>query len=317
MYNEQENAAGTLAALGEVLQLHNWEYQLIPVNDGSADATAEALTSVALEDERVTPVIYEHNRGRGYALRQGFAAAKGDIIASMDADLSYAPDTLVHMVEALIQDKETQLVLASPYMPGGSVENVPFMRLALSRTGNWVLRHSLQRPVYTSTGIVRAYRAEVLRALDLESDGKEIHLEILSQAMSLGFRIVEIPAVLRTRTKGKSKFRPRATMASHLVFSLLERSAWLFALGGVLFIVASVVVAIPLLLAFLEGTLNPERPLMTLMLLLFMAGAVSLSFSLLALQVLTLRRALVRIYAEMHGMEMRLTRMESPQEFSE
>jgi len=67
------------------------------------------------------------------------------------------------------------------------VENVPFRRLWISKLGNKVLRLAMPNRIYTSTGIFRAYRRKVLDSLELESDGKEIHLEILSKAIALGF----------------------------------------------------------------------------------------------------------------------------------
>jgi len=298
MHNEEENAADTLGALSSAIRDQGWSFELIPVNDGSTDATASRLAEIAEQDPLIRPVSYGVNRGRGFALRRGFATARGAIVVSMDADLSYTPETAVRMVQTLLEDVEADIVLASPYMPGGGVEGVPFARLALSRGGNWVLRRSLPQPIWTSTGIVRAYRSAVLHSLDLESDGKEIHLEILSEAMALGYRVVEIPAVLHARRKGTSKFRPKATMSSHLAFSLLERSAYLFSIGGLLLLLGGLGVGLYLLIVFLGGSLNPERPLMTVMVLLFLGGAVGLSFSLLALQMLEMRRNLVRLQAD-------------------
>jgi uncharacterized integral membrane protein len=202
----------------------------------------------------------------------------------------------------LLADPDLDLVLASPYMPGGSVEGVPLVRLAYSRLGNWVLRRALPRPVWTSTGIVRAYRVEALRQLALDSDGKEIHLEILSAAMALGMRLAEMPAVLRTRRKGSSKFRPKATVVSHLFFSVLSRPADLLSYVGLVLLVMAVAVGGYLFSVYLAGALNPERPLMTIMLLLFIGGAVLLSFSLLAAQIVELRRALIRLHAELRDM---------------
>jgi len=298
MYNEEENAEDTLAAVGAVLAAEGWTYELVPVDDGSSDGTRTELERLAAADSHVKPVSYRENRGRGYALRRGFAAASGSYVASLDADLSYTADTAVRMVRTLIDDTEADVVLASPYMPGGGVEGVPFVRLALSRAGNVVLRNTLPQRVYTSTGIVRAYRAEVLRSLDLESEGKEIHLEILSEAMALGYRIVEIPAVLATRRKGTSKFRPKSTMASHLTFSLLERSSWVFGIAGFFLVIVGIIIAAYLFGVFLTGELNPERPLMTVMVLLLVGGAVGLSFSLLSLQMSAVRRNVVRLQAE-------------------
>lgn len=298
MHDEEENAEHTLAALSSVLIGREWTFELLPVDDGSRDATSQVLRRLSQADQRIRPISYPVNRGRGYALREGFLAARGRFVATMDADLSYEAGTVVRMVDALVDDPEADIVLASPYMPGGSVDGVPFVRLALSRLGNAVLRHSMPQPIWTSTGIVRAYRSDALECLDPESDGKEIHLEILSEAMAMGFRIIEIPATLSTRRRGSSKFRPRSTMVTHLAFSLLERSAWLFMAGGVALLLLGAVVAGYLLTVYFRGALNPERPLMTVMVLLFLGGMMGLSFSLMAMQTLEIRRRLVRLQAD-------------------
>ncbi|MHB8964515.1 MAG: glycosyltransferase [Coriobacteriia bacterium] len=302
MYNEAENASDTLTAISTVLEARGLTFEILPVDDGSTDGTARELAAFAAREPRVRPVGYAANRGRGHALRTGFDAARGDLVASMDADLSYTTDHLVGMLRILLEDPDTDVVLASPYMPGGSVEGVPFIRLALSRVGNAILRHALSQPVFTSTGIVRAYRREVLESLDLESDGKEIHLEILSQVMALGYRIKEMPAVLRTRRKGSSKFRPRATVLSHLLFSVLARPTALFGAFGMLLLAAGALAGGYLVTVYFQGSLNPERPLMTVMVLLVLGGTGALAFAVLASQLLEMRRALVRMQAEIRRM---------------
>lgn len=301
MFNEAENARDTLSAVGSALDAKGWSYEIVPVNDGSTDSTAAMLAEIAATDARVRPVLYHVNRGRGYALRQGFAAARGDIVAALDADLSYTVDHLTRMVDLLLEDPEADIVIASPYMPGGRVEGVPFVRLAFSRVGNMVLRAVLPRRVYTSTGVMRAYRRAVLRSFDLESDGKEIHLEILSNAFALGYRIVEMPATLRARKKGHSKFRPRATVTSHLLFSVLARPATLFGAFGLLLILLGLIDGAYLLSAYLSGGLNPERPLMMVMVLLLLGGTGALAFAVVGSQLLELKRAVVRLQAEVRS----------------
>lgn len=298
MFNEAENAADTIAAVGAALTERAWSFEIVPVNDGSSDSTAGELERLATADPRIKPVIYHVNRGRGYALRQGFAVSRGEIVAALDADLSYTVDHLTRMVDLLHEDPEADIVVASPYMPGGRVEGVPFVRLAFSRIGNVVLRAALPRRIYTSTGVVRAYRHDVLRSLDLESDGKEIHLEILSDALALGYRVVEMPSTLRARKKGRSKFRPKATVASHLLFSVLARPAVLFGAFGLLLLIAGFIVGAYLLAVFLGGELNPERPLMTLMVLLLLGGTGALAFAVLASQLIELKRSVVRLQAD-------------------
>lgn len=312
MFEEAENAADTITAVADVLDREGWDFEIVPVNDGSTDGTAALLDELAQKEPRVRPAGYTNNRGRGYALRTGFTAARGRYVAALDADLSYTPDHAVRMIQMLIDDPETDIVLASPYMPGGRVDGVPFIRLLFSRTGNWVLRRALAQPVYTSTGVVRAYRSEALRRLELTADGKEIHLEILSEAMVLGMRIVEMPAVLASRKKGSSKFRPRRTVASHLVFSMLERPVAIFAALAVALMLAALGLGSYLLTVYLAGDLNPERPLMTIMVLLFLGGAIGMSFALLGMQLVGLRRQMVRMQSDMRGVRESLQSMTQP-----
>ena len=299
MHNEADNAQDTLDALAAAFRAQGWSFELIPVDDGSTDNTSEVLALYAMTHPEVRPQGYRRNRGRGYAMRCGFDVARGRFVVSLDADLSYSTDTAVEMIRVLLDEPETDIVLASQWMPGGKIEGVPFDRAAISWTGNVILRNTLPRKIYTTTSICRAYRAEVLRSLDLSSEGKEIHLEILSEAITLGYGIKEIPATLGCRKKGHSKFRPNATIISHLLFTVVERPATIFAFTGLLVLFSGLPIGIYLLLQFLRGQLNPERPLMTVLVLLFLGGSIGLGFALQSLQLLELRRSLIRLRSDM------------------
>lgn len=228
MFNEAENVESTLKRVGEAMASFQGTYEIIAVNDGSLDNTLEILERVGSQNEKITVVSYSKNIGRGMALRRGFEKSKGEIVVSIDADLSYDPRYILDLVNTLRIGQDIDLVLASPYMPGGGVEGVPSLRLWISKLGNKILRFAMPNRIYTSTGIFRAYRKKVLDSLELESDGKEIHLEILSKAMALGYRVKEIPTILRGRRKGKSKFRFKRTAISHLVFSVFEKPMIVF-----------------------------------------------------------------------------------------
>jgi hypothetical protein len=183
-------------------------------------------------------------------------------------------------------------------MKGGRVQNVPFLRLWISRLGNKILRFAMPNRIYTSTGIFRAYRRRVLESLELESEGKEIHLEILSKALALGYRFKEIPAILTGRKRGKSMFKFRKTTISHLVFSAFEKPMMLFGFLGLLTLGMGLLMGIYVAYLRYSGALTPGRPLITFAILLILGGIQILSFGFIALQIVSLRREILRIQKE-------------------
>jgi dolichol-phosphate mannosyltransferase len=298
MFNEADNVESTLKRVEEALALFKGTYEIIPVNDGSLDNTLEILNKLVEKDAKLKIVSYPNNIGRGMALRKGFEESSGEIVVSIDADLSYDPSYIVGLVDLLRKEPAIDLVLASPYMPGGGVQNVPTLRLWISKWGNKILRFAMPNRIYTSTGIFRAYRKKVLDSLELESDGKEIHLEILSKALAIGYRVREYPAILTGRRRGKSKFKLRKTAISHLVFSVFEKPMIIFGFIG--FVTLAIGFLIGVYIAYLRflGDLTPGRPLITFALLLILGGIQILSFGFIAIQIVSLRREILRIQKE-------------------
>jgi len=223
MYNEEENVAETARRVRDALAAFPGSWELLMVDDGSTDGSRARAEAAAADDARVRVVGYTPNAGRGRALRAGFAATRGDVVVTVDFDLSYEPSHILRLWEALRREPAPDIVLASAYMPGGSSEGVPGGRLMASKAGNWLLRLAWPKRIYTSTCIVRGYRRAALERLALTSDGKEIHLEILSQAFDGGLRVEEIPGHLRARKLGKSKARLGRAIASHLAFLARRR----------------------------------------------------------------------------------------------
>ncbi len=298
MFNEAENAKFTLNRVEEALASFSGTYEIIAVNDGSLDNTLDILDGLAEQDRKLKVVSYSKNVGRGMALRKGFRESSGEIIVSIDADLSYSPHYILDFVETLRKEPEIDFVLASPYMPGGGVQNVPLHRLWISRFGNKILRFAMPNRIYTSTGIFRAYRKKVLDSLELESDGKEIHLEILSKALALGYRVKESPAILASRKKGKSKFKFRKTLFSHLVFSVFEKPVIIFGFIGLLTLAIGFLIGMYIVYLRFLGDLTPGRPLITFAILLILGGIQILSFGFIALQIVSLRKEILRIQKE-------------------
>jgi glycosyltransferase involved in cell wall biosynthesis len=298
MFNEDENAESTLKRVEEALASFEGTYEIVAVNDGSVDNTFGILRRLEPQNQKLRVISYPKNMGRGMALRKGFQNSKGEIVVSIDADLSYDPHYIILLVETLRNEQDIDFVLASPYMPGGHVEDIPLLRLWISKSGNKILRFAMPNRIYTSTGIFRAYRKRVLDSLELESDGKEIHLEILSKAMALGYRVKEVPVILRGRRKGRSKFKFKKTAVSHLVFSVFEKPMIIFGFLGLLTIGIGFVIGLYIAYLRFLGELTPGRPLITFALLLILGGIQILSFGFIAIQIVSLRREILRIQRE-------------------
>ena len=299
MYNEEsvifQNIQKVIAAL-ESLRI-SWEVVLI--NDGSTDHTLELAEEAAKQFSQLRVVSYSVNRGRGYALRKGFEAAEGQFIITTESDLTWGVETVVNLFQRL-QTFGEDVVIASPYRTGGRLENIPWKRALLSRVGNRILGMTFSGKVTMVSGMTRGYRRKVLEVMDLESDGKEIHLEILSKASALGFRIGEIPAVLRWE-KGKSgkwKGFQRNTgklIASHLLFSFGEFPFLLFGTIGLSFLFIGSSIGIYSYFLSLSGIHMAGRPLLLVSVLLVLFGFQLIVFCFLANQSRDLRNALIRL----------------------
>lgn len=305
MYNEQEIIAETIRSVMAELEQLKIDWEIILVSDGSTDETVRVCRQIVEKDTRIKVVEYTPNRGRGYALRKGFAAAAGEYIVSIDADLTYSPDHISRIFRELVAS-EVDIVLGSAYMKGGRVINVPFKRLLISRIGNMILGLAFPGKIKTITCVLRGYRKEVLDSLELDSDGKEIHLEILAKAISVGFRIKEIPAVLTARQKGKSKFRFKATSISHLLFSFYQKPMIIFGFSGFIMVLIGIILGIIFVIQRYMGILNPTRPIFILMIILLLAGVQMLSFGFIANQIGIIKKEIYKIQKENKGITKRL-----------
>jgi len=297
MFNEEEVIDETIKSVTSELVSLNLNWEIILVNDGSTDNTLDLCRRASALDDRVRIVAYSPNRGRGYALRQGFNAAAGDVVISIDADLTYSPDH-ISLIWNEMKKNESDIVLGSAYMKGGKVINVPLKRILISRLGNFILGLSFPGKIKTITCVLRGYRKEVIDSLELESDDKDIHLEILAKAISVGFRIKEIPAVLKGRKKGKSKFKFKATSISHLAFSFYQKPMIIFGIVGLIMVLSGFVLGIIFIIQRYMGTLNPTRPIFLLMILLLLAGIQMLSFGFIANQVGNLKKEIYKLQKE-------------------
>jgi dolichol-phosphate mannosyltransferase len=204
-YNERENIARLIESiLGQDSRL-----EILVVDDGSPDGTADIVRAIKAQNPRVDILCRPKKMGLGTAYVAGFrwALERGyDFVFEMDADFSHDPN---HLPEFLRAIQAADLVLGSRYREGKvTVVNWPIARLILSYFANVYARRVTGLEVWDATGGFKCFRRAVLEAIDLNkvrSNGYAFQIEMSYRASKRGFRIIEIPIVFVDRTEGQSK----------------------------------------------------------------------------------------------------------------
>jgi glycosyltransferase involved in cell wall biosynthesis len=228
-FNEERILQQAVGAMLSSLRTLPEAWELIIVNDGSIDGSLEVVQPLLDEYPELRLVSYQPNRGRGYALRMGIRAARGELIFTTEIDLSWGTEVVQRMYETLRDNCHADIVIASPHRSGGGYRNIPLYRVMLSRYGNYIIRAGLSFQVTMYTGMTRGYRREVILGLPLFEEGKEFHLEVVLKALAFGKRIIEIPATLEWKerrrhgrsAKRRSSSRIGRLVNTHLLFSVI------------------------------------------------------------------------------------------------
>jgi glycosyltransferase involved in cell wall biosynthesis len=196
-YNEEAILRANVNSIIEYMETKctRFQWEILIINDGSKDATGVIADELVAENDHVRVIHHPTNLNLGNALQTGFRNSKGEIIVVLDVDLSYAVDYIGQMADKLIETN-ADIVIASAYMKGGKVTEVPFLRKIMSRWVNRFMRMAAQDKYHTFTGMVRAYRKSFILSVNLKTKDYEINPEIIYKAMILRAKIVEIPAHL-------------------------------------------------------------------------------------------------------------------------
>ena len=164
-----------------------YRWEIVLVNDGSKDDTGRLAQEFARQNENVTVLTHPTNFGMGQALISAFRRTRSDYVVTLDLDLSFSPDHIEKML-ARIRESRAKIVIASPFLPGGGISNVPFRRKVMTRVANYLLARASHLEVSSVTGVGRAYDGRFIRALTLKATGMDINAEILYKALLLRAR---------------------------------------------------------------------------------------------------------------------------------
>ena len=203
-YNESEN----LRPILDRLRSAQPDVDVLVVDDASPDGTGDLADQVAATDDAVHVLRRDDKSGLGAAYLAGFRwalAREYDVLVEMDADGSHQPEQLGRLLGAI---NSADVVIGSRWVPGGSISNWPLSRELMSRCGNLYIRALLGLPLRDVTAGFRAYRADALRKLGLEtveSEGYCFQTDLSRRAVHAGLTIIEVPIDFIERERGESK----------------------------------------------------------------------------------------------------------------
>ena len=195
-YNEGNNIQNNLLATSDILSSFLRHYEIIAVNDGSIDNTAEEISAAAAKDSHVLSDGYQANQGKGHAITHGIAAAHGKYIAFLAADLELSPKLLKNFMK-LMKKENADIVIGSKQHPDSKLD-YPLIRRIMSRGYYIMLKLMFNLNIHdTQTGI-KLFKSEVIKpiAQTITTNGYAFDIEILLSASKKGYKIIEAPIEL-------------------------------------------------------------------------------------------------------------------------
>lgn len=210
-FNESDNLKRFPTEVFPVFDALGEPSEILIIDDGSRDDTAAVAEGLGT---RVRLIRHEKNQGLGAAVRTGIAAAKGELVITMDTDLTFAPRYVQDLLMRYRRG-DCDVVSGSPKLAGFDAE-IPRYRVFISQIASFIYGLVFGAPVTAVSPIFRLYRREQITDLPLQTTKFDINAEILFYLIRAGRRVVEIPVPLTQRLHGESKLDYRKEMVRHL-----------------------------------------------------------------------------------------------------
>ena len=205
---------------------HITNSDVLVVDDGSPDKTADAIRKLQQEFPTLHLLERKTKLGLGSAYRLGFAwgLERGyEELIEMDADLSHRVRDLKKMIDEKELQPNTDLVIGSRWIPGGKTENWSKSRELLSRAANLYVRAMVGLGVKDSTAGFRIYSASMLKRLNMESiksEGYSFQIEMTRAVHKLDGKIIEVPITFRERENGVGKMSKKIVGEAMILVTL-------------------------------------------------------------------------------------------------
>ena len=279
LFNECQNLPPLLDALDAALTGIDQTYEVILVNDGSSDATAERLDEIG--DARVRVVHFRRNFGQTAALMAGFNTARGDIIIAMDGDMQNDPADIPKLLAKLDEGYDVVSGWRANRQDAALRRNFP------SKVANWLISTLSGVHLHDYGCTLKAYRRSALRDVRLYG---EMHRFIPIYAAWNGGRVTEVPVTHHPRLHGKSNYGLERLFKVVLdlvvlgfLYRYLQKPMYLFgSVGLVSFLISGVSGAASVYFKFFGGKSFIETPLPTMFAITFITGCMCFLMGLLA-----------------------------------
>jgi len=216
VYNEADSLVELHAELDQVAAAHGYDLQVIFVDDGSTDASWEIIERIAAGDARTSGIRLRKNFGKAAALNAGFAAARGELIFTMDADLQDDPAEMPNFLAKLAEN----LDVVSGWK---QVRHDPWHKVGPSRVFNWLVGFLTGVRLHDHNCGFKCYRREIFDEVRLYG---ELHRFVPVLAAARGWRVGEIVVNHRQRKFGRSKYG-----LTRIIKGLLDLSTVYFLTG--------------------------------------------------------------------------------------
>lgn len=279
VYNEVESLPRLLEAISAAMA-GRYAYEIICVDDGSRDGSADLLRQLASDRGDLTAVLFRRNYGQTPAMAAGFDRARGRAVVSLDADLQNDPADIPALLDKLAEGYD---------MVSGWRQNrqdAALTRLLPSRIANWLIGRVTGVSLHDYGCSLKAYRAEVLADMNLYG---ELHRFLPALASIEGARIAEIPVRHHARQFGRSKYGLGRTfrvlmdlLTIWFMKTFLTRPMHVFGSLGMLSVTLGFAAGAYLtVLKFGFGRSIGDRPLLILVAILLVSGLQLFCFGLL------------------------------------
>ncbi|MFO7178368.1 MAG: glycosyltransferase family 2 protein [Pseudomonadota bacterium] len=198
------NEAATIRELVQAVQKSPVDKEIIVVDDCSTDGTSEKLDALAAEMPNVRVFRHQRNRGKGAALRTGFAEARGRFVIVQDADLEYDPQEYPKVLQPLI-DGKADVVYGSRFAGGEAHRVLYFWHYVGNRALTLLSNGFTDLNLTDMETCYKAFRREIIQSIRIEEDRFGFEPEITAKIAKLGCRVYEVGISYSGRTYEQGK----------------------------------------------------------------------------------------------------------------